>query len=427
MQFTRSVCESIQSRVESGESITGIAKELGTHAKSIRKAFKRLGMGTPGKWAPTHLATAVAGWDKPWKRTNHEPCRPAEKPADSADLPRDVQRLVGALRTAPKAFADLCDRLDMSPRKCAALIDRAEGLGVEVSVAHDHIGLQRAAEPTSEIVSVGVDPVVGETQRVAVLSDVHYGSKYCLRDQIREFVGYAYDKGCREVLCPGDMLDGCYRHGVFELTHSGAEAQADDAAENLPQLPGLTYRWISGNHDFTLAEKSGISIGGYIEGRFAEHGRSDVRFYGDRSAFLKVGGAVVHLWHPLGSGNSYAMSYPLQKQLERYARIKPQILLAGHWHRFAHIVQRGVHALACPCFQGGQSAFGRALGGNPTIGGLVLGWQTMATGTIRRFGVEACSYYEDEQIVDVRNHVDGKQIPPTVSRPVAVPQWECCR
>jgi hypothetical protein len=308
------------------------------------------------------------------------------------------------------------------------LVEQAKARGVQVKLEHDHIGLSSGAAAV-EVKSIGVAPVVGETQRVAVLSDTHFGSRYCLRDQIRDFVRHAYDAGCTDVLCPGDMLDGCYRHGVFELTHSGLQDQTDDAAENLPRLDGLTYHWITGNHDFTFAERTGIGVGGYITARFRDaHGRNDVVFYGDRAAYLRIHGAVIHLWHPSGGARTYALSYPLQKQLERYSALKPNILLAGHWHRWAWLEQRGVHAIGCPCFQGGQSAFGKSLGGNPTIGGLVLSWRATEHGTLRHLQVERCTYYEQERIVDARNPVDGEAIQPAVSRPVAVPagRWQAC-
>jgi len=429
IHWTEELVDEIAADMLSGGSVASNARRLGCSPKRVRDAFHRFKGCAPSEYVarPGNDPGDALGAAK--ESVSGAVAVPSTEsaPQDGATLPRDVQRLVNAIRSAPRGFADLCDRLDLSPRKCRSLVDRAEGLGVQVKVAHDHIGLNRA-EPDAEIQSTGVDPVVGERQRVAVLSDTHYGSRYCLRDQIRDFVRYAYESGCRDVLCPGDMLDGCYHHGVFELTHSGLEAQTDDAAENLPQHDGLRYHWITGNHDFTFTGKTGVGVGSYVIGRFAEHGRSDVQFYGDHGAYLKIAGAVVHLWHPRGSNATYALSYPLQKQLERYARVKPQILLAGHWHRYTWVTQRGVHALGCPCFQGGQSAFGRSLGGNPTIGGLLLSWQATGTGTIRRFGVECCMYYEDERPVEVRNAVDGKAIPPTVSRPVAVPdtRWQSC-
>jgi predicted phosphodiesterase len=334
--------------------------------------------------------------------------------------------LVAACRSGV-TFSALCDRLDMAPRKCAALLEQARAAGVAVDVAHDTVGLHWQA-PLDEVVEVGPAPAVGDVFRVAVISDTHFGSRYCLRQQLADFVRHAHTEGCREVLHCGDFLDGCYRHGVYELTHSGVQDQARDAAEVLPRLPGLTYHAIMGNHDGTFSERTGLDVGRAIVAAWSEFGRSDLTTYGDRSAYLRIGGVVAHLWHPKKS-EAYARTYHLQKQIERYSAIKPQLLLAGHWHTTASCAERGVEGIAVPCWQGSGSAFAKSLGGSPAIGGLILEWRLTEHGTIRDFAIRPRRYYERERIVEVRNRLGGVEVPPAVSVPVAVPEanrWESC-
>jgi len=354
------------------------------------------------------------------QRSDHEP-----------EAPNRFRRLVEVTRREPLPFSELCDKLDLSPAKCRKLISDAEAAGVRVQVAHNHVGIE-ASVPGADVVPVGVAPAVGDAYRCAVITDTHAGSRYAMREQLRDFVNYAYDEGCREVLHCGDMLDGNYRHGVFELTHSGIDDQARDAGETLPQRDGLHYHAITGNHDFTFAEKTGMSVGRHIEAVWRnELGRQDLTFHGDRSAYLRVGGVVVHLWHPKKSPG-YALSYQLQKQVEKYTSLKPQILLVGHWHIYCAIAVRGVEAIGVPCFQGGGSAFGKSLGGNPSIGGLILEWRTTEHGTMRDFAIRPRRYYERETIVEVRNAMNGEEVPERVSRPVAVPtkrqpaRWSAC-
>jgi hypothetical protein len=167
----------------------------------------------------------------------------------------------------------------------------------------------------------------------------------------------------------------------------------------------------SGNHDETFTSESGIDAGEFIESYFRKRGREDFKFYGNRGAFLKIRGAVVHLWHPR-SGGAYAVSYPLQKKIEGYAALKPQVLLAGHWHRFCRIEERNVHALACPTFQAGRSAFSKSLTGAPAIGGLILSWTVTRDGTLRDFSDEKRSYFEVERPVNVINQLDGIGVEP---------------
>lgn len=310
----------------------------------------------------------------------------------------------------PVGFPELCDKLDMSPNRTTELIAAARKAGIKLHVENNHVSI-RLQEPLERIQRINISPVVGERQKVGVISDTHLGSKYCLREQLKDFVHHAYGQGIREILHPGDWLDGCYRHGQFELTHVGIDEQTRDLYETLPQLPGLTYHGITGNHDHTFTALNGVDAGEFIESYFRKRGRLDVKFYGNRGAYLRIRGAVIHLWHPR-SGGAYAVSYPLQKKIEGYAALKPQILLAGHWHRFCRIEERNVHALACPTFQAGRSEFSKSLTGAPAIGGLILSWNVTRDGTLRDFADEKRSYFEIERPVDVRNSMDGFAVEP---------------
>jgi hypothetical protein len=414
-------CETVAEACE----ILGAQRGWQTSPKNLRKVFgvgrvrfPELGLKSPGAYLKSASYGSVDAIPPRVVLPSSDESTPPEAFSISGGEPKRFQRLVEVLKRGPLGFSALCDKLDLSPGKARSLIEAAQSAGVQVHVENDHVGI-RGPVQDDRVVQVGVAPVVGETQRVAVISDTHLGSKYCLRDQLRDFVNSAYDSGIREVLHVGDALDGCYRHGVFELTHSGLDDQCQDLFEVLPHRPGLTYHAISGNHDQTFSEKTGMSIGHHISGYFRDRGRNDLKFYGDRSAFLKVRGAVIHLWHPRVSP-SYAASYQVQKQIERYSSIKPQALLCGHWHRFVYIYERGVHGIACPTFQGGQSSFGKSLGGSPAIGGLILSWSVTEHGTIRDFGLTKRSYFEREEPIQIFNTLDAEQIAPMNAVPKAV-------
>lgn len=313
-------------------------------------------------------------------------------------LPDDVLRLTKAIAGSnPPTFEDLCNTLALSPKACRALMDKARGLGVAVHVEHGHVGILRNyGLHTDRVHRLHLPPLKGNEAVVAVISDTHFGSKYCLREAISDFIAKAYAQGIRHVLHPGDLLEGMYKHAFGELSHSGLEDQTRDAFESLPQHPGLHYHAITGNHDETFAKASGLSIGRYIEAYFHSHGRYDLHFYGDRGAYLDVYGALVHLWHPTGS-TGFTKSYKLQRLAGSYASgFKPNIVLAGHWHTFCHVEEREVQAIACPTFQSGQSPFGRSLGTTPAIGGLILRWQLTAAGTMRDFALTRYPYHDTD-------------------------------
>jgi predicted phosphodiesterase len=322
---------------------------------------------------------------------------PIDPPAASPPPdPPTFAKLLDATRRGGLDFEQLCDRLELAPRKCRELVERAQAAGYTIDVAHNLVAF-RMADADDRVRDLGIAPVVGQRQLVAIISDTHLGSKFCLREQLKDFVHMAYDRGVREILHPGDVLDGCYKHGVFELSHSGIDAQTEDLFETLPRLPGLTYHGICGNHDDTFSDKIGIDAGQFMQNWFQARGRNDLRFYGRRGAYLRIRGATVELWHPK-KGAGYALSYQLQNHIRDYGvGQKPDILLAGHWHTYVYLEQRGVHALACGTFQGSRSAFSKSIGGAPSIGGTLLSWDVTADGTLRRLSVERSSYFEHEQ------------------------------
>jgi len=314
----------------------------------------------------------------------------------------------------------LCNTLDCSPARLDRILSDAKDAGIRVEMEGDHVGA--TALPSSEVQDTGISATVGKRQIVAAVSDLHFGSKYAMRAQFAEFMRYAYSQGVRDTLVVGDILDGCYRHGRFELTHTGLEDQARDAAESMPHWKDHHYHAITGNHDETFWAESGVNVARAIVSEFADKGRRDLTFYGDRSAYIRLGKTIIHMWHPK-KGQAYARSYRLQKRVESYVGLKPHILLTGHLHQAANIPIRGVRSVLVPCFQGSMSRYGQSLEGGPVMGGLILSWTMTEHGAIRSFIHEDRLYFEDEQPFDPFNHasLDGEVIQPAVSEAAARP------
>jgi predicted phosphodiesterase len=301
---------------------------------------------------------------------------------------------VEAAKKHGASVTSVCNALGCSPAALEQLVGEARAAGYAVEVSREAVEI-RSAAPVDAPVEVA--PIVGDRQIVGAISDPHFGSRYCLRAQLKDFVAYAYENGVREILCAGDLLDGCYRHGRFELSHHGIDEQSQDAVESLPAHPGLSYHAVCGNHDQTFTAEVGVEVGPYIEARFRAAGRTDLHVHGNASAYLRVRGALIHLWHPKG-GPAYALSYPVQKKIESYPPgLKPDVALIGHLHKSVSVTTRGVRGFLVPCFQGPGSAFSNSLVGPPVNGGLILSWRLTEHGTLRSFRCEEMSYYHDER------------------------------
>ncbi len=247
------------------------------------------------------------------------------------------------------------------------------------------------------------EPIQYDRRRytIAVASDLHFGSEYIRRGALRDFATEAHERGITKVLVPGDLLDGFYdRHGKFQLSHVGITAQAMDLQENLPHLSGLTYDAILGNHDETYADMSGLNVGEYLSLKLQAAGRDDVRFHGEREAYLRVHGTEFCLWHPRGSFSQLAM----RKQILGFKPgTDPRFLLVGHWHHFDIVKHGRCLAIACPSFQGGGSPFGKSLPGHTTVGGFFLSWELDSAGEVHSVGIERREYPEPvtSRVVDV--------------------------
>jgi hypothetical protein len=319
--------------------------------------------------------------------------------------PDELQALIDATRRVI-GFEMLCDKLGKPPAAVRKLIEQAKSKGIRLDLGNNHVQLS-PHEQVRTVQDTLIMPTKGKRQMIGHISDLHLGSKYCLRSQLIDCVNHLYERGAREITCTGDMLDGCYKHGVFELSHTGLEDQTQDLFETLPKLPGLTYHAITGNHDHTFTELTGVNVGAFITGYFRERGRNDMTVYGDCGAFIEMHGAVIELWHPLKS-MGYAKSYQLQRHIEGYgAGEKPHILVVGHWHQFCFVEHRGVFAVASPCFQASGSAFSKRLGGQPALGGMILTWEVAGEDTVRNFGVERRRYFEIEMPTKARIMAEG--------------------
>lgn len=312
--------------------------------------------------------------------------RAAAKSAPKVDAAETLLRL--ARRNNGVTVDELADALDVSPRRAREIVEHARDSGYSLDEAHGRVHV-RTAEPMRAAVSVGD---VSRECAVGIISDMHAGSIYHLGAEMSDHVRACYAAGARKILCSGDLTEGCYRHARWELSDHGMDAQIERLLSGLPKLDGLTYHFITGNHDQTWEDSTGLNAGRAIIRAAAEVGRADLHYYGAREGNLIVHGVKVTLWHPK-RGLGYAKTYGLQNWIrDRHADNKPDLVIAGHWHQAVYFEQASTKGLAAGCFQSGDSPFGRSLGGDVAIGGWLLRWERGDAGGFRRFVPEFRGY-----------------------------------
>ena len=97
---------------------------------------------------------------------------------------------------------------------------------------------------------------------------------------------------------------------------------------------------IDGNHDRWFIKNSGA----YIVQDICEN-LENCMFLGNDEGDLVVNNVIIKLWHG-EDGNSYSLSYRIQKIIEAFVGgQKPQILLCGHVHKALYLpCERNIHA-----------------------------------------------------------------------------------
>lgn len=362
----------------------GKASEIGrSQAARIRGVDRRSVFDSDRAQASEEPVTA-SGPD-----TEPPPARATPVPEATRDAPT-VDDLVGLAQKFKKrgglTLQLAADTLDLSPMKTVALFQQAQREGRTIDFAGNEI-VWRAPESPRTIAEVA-PPTPGEDRIIGVFSDMHSGSKYHLGAELGTFVQRAYAVGVRDFFCPGDLLEGRYKHARWELNTHSWEEQADGILAAIPMLKGMRVFFIDGNHDWTWTEANGSESGRQLVAMAKSQGRHDLHFLGSRGALVNYGGSRVELWHPK-KGAAYALSYQLQNKIRDTAIDRlPDILLTGHTHQYVKLRRQNVWAFYCGTFQHGDGPYGRSLGGDTAMGGLIIRWRKDPDGVVRRLSDE---------------------------------------
>lgn len=322
---------------------------------------------------------------------------PTQRESEASASPQEstVDDLVALARKFQKrgglTLQLAADALNLSPRKTIELFQSAQRDGRTIDYAHNEIVWRMPESP--RVITDIAPPTPGEERAIGVFSDVHAGSVYHLGAELGSFVNRAYDAGIRDFFCPGDLVEGCYKHARWELSAQSQDDQHDHFLAALPMRAGMRVFFIDGNHDQTWTEKNGTESGRALVRLAREQGRNDLHFLGTRGAMVNYGGTRIELWHPK-KGAAYALSYQLQNKIRDTAVDRlPDILLTGHTHQYVKLRRQNVWAFYCGTFQHGDGPYGRALGGDTAMGGVIMRWRKDPDGIVRRFS-------DDFQVID---------------------------
>lgn len=180
----------------------------------------------------------------------------------------------------------------------------------------------------------------GDRVRVGAMTDTHLGSVKMPIERIYQAFDEFRKAKVDFITHSGDVTEGMStRPGhIYELSHIGYDLQKTLAIEVFGQWTDTDIYAIDGNHDRWFLKSNGAKIVKDVADmlphfKFLGHDEGDISLKGK---------ATLKLWHG-EDGNSYALSYRLQKILESLTGgEKPNAMLVGHVHKYVDIFERHV-------------------------------------------------------------------------------------
>ena len=324
--------------------------------------------------------------------------KPQGLPVESAcPLPADALRKRLAL--GGQTLGSLADHFDVAPRRVDEALEylKARHLLVEESAAG--LGLAQTILPPPETYAIDTLRYKRQEFAIGILADTHLGSKYERLDVLNDLFDRFAAAGAENVYVAGNWIDGSGRRfNQHDIYVHGVHAQVANFLDKWPRHLGITTHVLSGDdHEGWFVQDAFTNIGHVLEDEAVRAGRDDIRDLGymERDVeFVAEGGTsrmrVIHA----GGGSAYATSYSVQKIAESYTGgEKPQILIAGHYHKWNYDYPREIHAIQPGCVQR-QTPFMRKRRLPAHVGGALLWLTQNERGVFTSVKVEWMAYFD---------------------------------
>lgn len=303
------------------------------------------------------------------------------------------------LLKGPKTASELADKFDVPPKVIEAAVERLADKKHNVKLSADGIEIEKLVKPGNRLVVDTKDFWNGDWNCFGAIADTHLYSKYARLDVLRSLYRTFERAGVKNVYHAGNAIDGECKFNKHDLIgRSGMGAQLQYFAEEYPYLKGIETHFITGDdHEGWYNQREGVNVGEMMQDAAEHAGRKDLKYIGHMESDIqfknKSGFAWMKIMHP-GGGSAYAISYTTQKIVESFqGGEKPQILLAGHYHKHEKGYPREVHTLQPGCIQD-QTPFMRKLKLQAMVGGCIVEFHQAPTGEINRFRVEWIPFFD---------------------------------
>lgn len=336
-----------------------------------------------------------AGW-----RRKEPVAKMSAKPATIMAPSEEIKPALKSLLKTKKKYTieSLSDHFNTGVSNIRAALESLKSEGFNVVIKDGHAAVTTEI-PKSAATVLDVKKMSTGFYRFGLTGDNHLCSRYERMDVLNALYDVFHQEGIKDVYNTGNWIDGEARFNVHDLKVHGMDNQIDYFLKNYPRREGVTTHYITGDdHEGWYTQREGVDVGKYTEMKAQIAGRDDLHYLGHMEADVvlkaKNGKTTMRVVHP-GGGSSYAISYSIQKIIESYqGGEKPDILLAGHYHKADYIFNRGVHAVQSATTMD-QSPFMRKKKLAAHLGGWIIEFATDDNGAITRFKQEFIPFYDN--------------------------------
>lgn len=306
------------------------------------------------------------------------------------------------------SIVEISDEFDVGVSKVKSAISDLVNEGFNLKIESDKVSKTSLIEPSKHTRLINVDHMTEGVYKFGATGDNHYGSRYA-REEITEALYDEFERqGVKIVYNTGNWIDGEARFNKHDLKVHGLDNQINYFLKNYPKRKGIKTYFVTGDdHEGWYTQREGVNVGKYMiyksQDADSEFKRDDLVFLGHMEADVvlesKNGGkTTLRVLHP-GGGSSYATSYSVQKIVESYqGGEKPDILLAGHYHKAEYTYVRGVHVVqtGTTC---DQTPFMRKKKLAAHIGGWVIEFGVDKNGAVTWFKQQFIPFYDKKYYV----------------------------
>lgn len=283
----------------------------------------------------------------------------------------------------------ICERLGLSEQELRAEVKKASADGYRIRITDGMVTSRSPSIGPVETVRLAGSPKTLTRNKVAIVTDLHFGSTHTDLKGLRTFLDMAHARGIRHVICTGDVLDGNKEVLIHEQSHIGFDHQAELAVKTIASGPRFKWAAIDGNHDGYYSSSSGMVSGVALAERMRAAG-VDWQFAGVCLGRVEVLGARWQLWHPHGGASTRnAIRRILNARIETMEE-PADVLAMGHFHKFATVqaYPENVFGVAGGTFQLKRSEFANRIGNAWDIGGSIVSWSLDENGRACQIAAE---------------------------------------